>query len=118
MRKTALAGLLACLAVAGALAGCGSGNDDEGPGARSQWSIIEDHTALIRSGPERREATLREFKQLGADTVRLAVKWNEVAPRPRASRRPAFDGSDPGAYPGFQPFDDTIRRAQDEGLRV
>jgi hypothetical protein len=46
------------------------------------------------------------------------VKWNEVAPRPRAARRPAFDGSDPGAYPGFQPFDDTIRRAQDDGLRV
>jgi len=118
MRKTALAGLLACLAVVGAMVGCGSGNDDEGPTARSQWSIIEDHTALIRSGPEKRDATLREFKELGADTVRLAVKWNEVAPAPRSARRPSFDGADPGAYPGFEPFDAAIRGAQDLGLRV
>jgi hypothetical protein len=50
--------------------------------------------------------------------VRLAVKWNDVAPAPRSARRPSFDGSDPGAYPGFEPFDAAIREAQDVDMRV
>jgi hypothetical protein len=117
MRSAALAVVIACL-VAVAASGCGSNGDDQEPTARSQWSIIEDHTALIRSGHERRAQTLREFKELGADTVRLAVKWNEVAPSPRSARRPSFDGSDPGAYPGFEPFDDAITEAQELDMRV
>ena len=64
------------------------GGDARRPAARSQWSIFEDHNALIRSGRERRAADARRAaSDLGADTLRVAVKWNEVAPAP--ARRPA-----------------------------
>ena len=96
-------------------AGCGG---DDGPSSHAPWSIVEDHTPLIRSGPERREQTLRELRRLGADTLRLGVKWNEVAPASRSARRPSFDAADPARYPGFGPYDDVVRRAQRLGLRV
>jgi hypothetical protein len=84
----------------------------------AQWSVFEDHTALIRDGAVRRQRTLDELRTLGADTLRVEVKWNEVAPAPARSRRPSFDASDPGAYPGFEPYDDLFRRARTMGLRV
>jgi hypothetical protein len=93
-------------------------------GGRSQkpygaaWSVFEDHNALIRNGALRRQQTLDELKTLGADTLRVEVKWNEVAPSPARSRRPSFDAADPGAYPGFGPYDDLFRRAARMGFRV
>jgi hypothetical protein len=80
--------------------------------------VFEDHTALVRSGPERRERVLRELKELGADTLRVELKWNEVAPAPLAAERPAFDAADPAAYPGFGPYDDLVRKATRRGFRV
>jgi hypothetical protein len=88
-------------------------------GPRSRWSIFEDHAALIRSSsPERRERVLRELRSLGADTLRVLAKWNEIAPRPRSARRPHFDASDPASYPGFGPYDDLLRRATAHGFRI
>src|SRR5207248_2170668 len=58
------------------------------------WSVFEDHNALIRNGALRRQQTLDELGTLGADTLRVEVKWNEVAPSPRRSRRPGFDAAD------------------------
>src|SRR4051812_19734226 len=116
--RAALGAILLAAALGAAACGSGGDNGDQAPTARSQWSIIEDHNALIRSGPERRQQVLDEFVRLGADTVRIPLKWNEVAPAPRAARRPAFDGTDPGAYPGFAPYDEAVRGAHDRGLRV
>src|SRR5919108_895670 len=65
----------------------------------SQWSMFEDHPTLVRSGPVVREHTLQTIKGLGADTLRIEVKWAEVAPRPGAKKKPKFNASDPGAYP-------------------
>jgi predicted metal-dependent hydrolase len=39
------------------LGACGSGNGGEKQ-STGQWSVFEDHTALVRSGHERRERTL------------------------------------------------------------
>jgi hypothetical protein len=80
--------------------------------------VFEDHTALVRSGPERREQVLRELRELGADTLRIEVKWNEIAPAPLASKRPSFDAADPAAYPGFGPYDDLVRKASRKGFRI
>ncbi len=55
---------------------------------------------------------------MGADTLRVEVKWNEVAPQPGAAKKPAFDASNPAAYPGFFPYDDLITRARVLGMRV
>jgi hypothetical protein len=84
----------------------------------SQWSIFEDHPTLVRSGPIVREQTLETIKGLGADTLRIEVKWAEVAPHSGSKKKPKFNATDPGAYPGFQPYDDLILRALGRGLRV
>jgi hypothetical protein len=96
------------------------------PASRSMWSVFEDHTDLVRTTPARRQAMLEELKtRMGVDTLRIEVKWNEVAPQPGARTKPRFDASDPGAYqgapngyPGFGPYDDLIRRAHAIGLRI
>ena len=98
----------AALAVALALPGAASAS-------RSQWSMVEDHPYLVRSGPDVREATLNEIKALGADALRIEVKWNEVAPDPSANSQPSFDATDPGAYPGFEPYDDLVRAGDRQG---
>ena len=94
--------------------------------SRSQWSVFEDHTALVKSGDEVRASTLDEIKnELGADTLRIEVKWSEVAPEPGAKSKPAFNASDPLAYasgpaafPGWYPYDDLVRRATNLGFKI
>jgi len=103
------------------VAGCGSGGDGDGggkPAANAPWSIIEDHTPLIRSGEDVRARTLQEMRGLGADTLRLSVKWNEVAPGSSLTSKPSFDATNPKQYPGFGAYDDVVRRATDRGMRL
>ena len=87
--------------------------------SRSMWSVFEDHNALVRTTPAKRQQILEELRfYMGADTLRIEVKWNEVAPRPSARTKPAFDASNPAAYPGFFPYDDLMLRARALGFRV
>jgi hypothetical protein len=102
-------------AAAVALGACGG--DDSDP-ENAQWSVFEDHDALIRESVPRRESVLEELRRLGVDTLRVGVKWNETAPRPLARERPSFDATDPADYPGFEPYDDLVRRATAKGLRI
>jgi hypothetical protein len=90
----------------------------EARAGRAQWSVFEDHAALIRSSHVTRERLLKEIEALGADTLRIELKWNEVAPSPRARRRPAFDAADPAVYPGFGPYDELVREAVGLRMRV
>jgi hypothetical protein len=85
---------------------------------KAQWSIFEDHAKLVRSSASTRARTLSEIGALGADTIRIEVRWSEVAPAPLQRSRPSFDASDPGAYPGFGPYDDLITRAVAQHFRV
>jgi hypothetical protein len=87
--------------------------------SRSMWSVFEDHNALVRTTPAKRQQMLEELRlHMGADTLRVEVKWNEVAPRPGARTKPAFDASNPAAYPGFFPYDDLLNRARALGFRM
>ena len=86
--------------------------------SKSQWAMFEDHVFLVRSGPEIREQALTEIRALGADTLRIEVKWSEVAPSPASKSKPAFDATDPAAYPGFQSYDDLVERAVAKGFRI
>ena len=88
------------------------------PASRSMWSVFEDHNALVRTTPAKRQQMLEELRlYMGADTLRIEVKWNEVAPSPTARTKPSFDASNPAAYPGFFPYDDLITRARALGFR-
>jgi hypothetical protein len=93
--------------------------------SKGQWSVFEDHTALVQTTVPKRIARLNEVKDLGVDTLRIEVKWNEVAPAPGSRTKPKFNASDPAAYagdpysyPGFFPYDDLIRRARALGFRI
>jgi hypothetical protein len=93
--------------------------------SKSEWSIFEDHTALVQSGVDKRVDTLKRVAQLGPDTLRIEFRWNEIAPNPKAKSKPAFNAADPAAYlgtlngyPGFGQYDDLVRRADAMGLRI
>jgi Cellulase (glycosyl hydrolase family 5) len=122
-RRLRIRGLMALLALilAGAVAIVLLKATDENllpePSA-SRWSLIEDHALMVTGGEAKREAALDEIDELGADTIRVLARWNEIAPNPRSADRPDFDASDPAAYPGFGPYDDLMRRAEQHGLRV
>jgi hypothetical protein len=83
------------------------------------WSVFEDHNALVRTTPAKRQQMLEQIRlHMGADTLRIEVKWNEVAPLPSARRKPVFNASNPAAYPGFAPYDDLMLRARALGMRI
>jgi hypothetical protein len=93
--------------------------------SKGQWSVFEDHTALVKSAPAERARRLNEVKELGVDTLRVEVKWNEVAPDPGSRTKPKFDASDPtayashpNAYPSFGGYDDLLIRARALGFRT
>ena len=80
-----------------------------------QLSIIQDGSFLASPA-----TALPKARALGARTIRVFVNWYSIAPRPRATRKPAFDGSDPRAYPAssWAPYDTLVRTARQDGLRV
>jgi hypothetical protein len=86
--------------------------------SKSQWSIFEDHPYLVRSDPATREKALDEITMLGADTIRVEIKWSEVAPNPASRNRPQFDATDPSAYPGFGPYDALVQSLATRKLRI
>ena len=86
--------------------------------SKTQWSMFEEQRYLTNADPATREATLDEIHGLGADTLRILLSWNSVAPSPGSSTRPAFDANDPAAYPGFANYDDLVQRATAKGFRV
>ena len=67
--------------------------------ARGQLTMMEDSTQLLTQGDAPREFALDQFKALGAQVVKVRVEWRDIAPDPSSRRKPAFDATEPGAYP-------------------
>jgi hypothetical protein len=93
--------------------------------SKGQWTVFEDHTALIQSPQPKRIQILNEIKDLGVDTLRVEMKWNQIAPNPDSKTKPKFDAADPTAYasnpaawPGFGAYDDLLIRARALGFRL
>jgi hypothetical protein len=65
-------------------------------------------------------AGLDELKRLGVDRIHIYLHWADIAPDPTSRHRPAFDATDPAAYPaaGWAVFDTIIRDAKARGLGV
>ncbi|MDQ2894573.1 MAG: hypothetical protein M3Y09_02825 [Actinomycetota bacterium] len=74
-----------------------------GPGqalaSHRQEMILQDDHALVYSSTDQVVANLQKLKALGIDRVRVSVVWSLIAPDPGSSSRPAFDATDPAAYP-------------------
>ncbi len=85
--------------------------------SQNQVSIMQDDGMLL-SNPA---PTLLKMRQLGADVVRLAVRWQTIAPNPNSFKRPShFNAANPGAYPAanWAPYDTIVRDAAADGLSV
>ena len=67
-----------------------------------------------------RAKQLDELKAFGVDTVRVIVAWRQIAPEPDAASKPAFDATDPAAYPAqnWVALDDLVRGATTRGMNV
>jgi len=70
--------------------------------------------------PGRRDRTLQEIRDLGVDRVRALVYWRSYAPAASSRRRPAFDATDPAAYPAgtWSRLDELFASAQARGITV
>src|SRR3954470_19330009 len=67
--------------------------------ARTQLTMMEDSTQLLTLGDGPRNFALDQFKALGTDVVKVRVEWRDIAPDAASRRKPAFDATDPAAYP-------------------
>jgi hypothetical protein len=83
----------------------------------TQEGLIEDERLMLASGPVARAQALDDVVALGADGIRVVVRWREIAP---AARPPGFEPADPAAYPAarWAPLDDLVRGASARGLFV
>jgi hypothetical protein len=84
---------------------------DAAGASQRQIQIIEADSPML-SDPG---GTLAQFRALGANTVRIIVHWDLVAP----GTEPA-DGADPDSYPeaSWAPYDAIVRDARVDGIRV
>ena len=78
--------------------------------------MIQDDGSLLTNPA----ATLQEMRHLGAQMVRVSLRWSLIAPAPNSHRRPGFNASDPNAYPAanWGPFDAIVRDAAARGIQV
>jgi hypothetical protein len=81
----------------------------------SQASIIEDFNVMTDP-----VGTLTQFRALGANTVRVILPWEAIAPSPSATKKPNFNATDPNAYSAerWAAFDTVVNTAHRLGLNV
>jgi hypothetical protein len=84
--------------------------------SHGQVAILEDDNHLF-SDPV---GTLQEMRHLGVGMVRVLVRWSWIAPDPQSRTKPAFDATDPNAYPaqGWAPLDAVVLDAEAAGIQV
>lgn len=84
-----------------ALAGCGGSSPKPARlpalhagriGPESMFTIV----SQLTSDPV---ATIDELQRLGVQRVHVSLPWASIAPDPQSHTRPAFDATDPSAYP-------------------
>ncbi len=110
MTRALLAAILALLVLAApALAGT------------AQEAMFQDDDHLIYPGDDATVArTLDELRRLGVDRVRITVAWRAIAPDNESEQRPAFDATNPGAYPAgaWSKYERVVRLARERGIGV
>jgi hypothetical protein len=84
---------------------------------KSQESWFEDDVNLYANPA----GTLGQMRFLGVDRVRVAVRWQLIAPKPLQRRRPAnFNAADPAAYPAgtWNIWDQIVTDAKADGIEL
>jgi hypothetical protein len=110
LRRSAMLGLAAALVGAGTtvLPAAASANS-------SQLSIIEDNLDLYNA-----PLAFEQFRELGANTVRIIVPWGLIAPNATKTKKPNFNASNPNAYPAanWAPYDNLVTQAKIDDLKL
>jgi len=113
--------LLALGAAALVLAGYASREDDKPASvAPVVVSVVQDDAELLHRAPSRIAATLDDLRESGVDWVRITAGWSVIAPEPAARSKPAFDATDPKAYPprAWEALDRVARLTEARGMRL
>ena len=86
----------------------------------SQESMFQDDARLVYGQPAEVDETLDTLRSLGVDRIRVSVFWRLVAPSGDSQAKPAFDATDPAAYPAdrWERYDRVVRAAQARGIAV
>ena len=88
--------------------------------AAAPETILQDDAVLLHSTDQGVRDAMTQLRTLGVDRVRLTAGWSVIAPQPDSAARPAFDETDPAAYPAdaWANLDRAVRDAHDAGLNV
>ncbi|HET8980001.1 MAG TPA: hypothetical protein VFN87_17740 [Solirubrobacteraceae bacterium] len=81
--------------------------------SHSQASIIEDFSDAYLPAQ-----TLQQFRALGANTVRVVLPWDLLAPHAGSAHKPSVNLRNPNAYSGWAPYDAIVREAAADGMTV
>ncbi len=89
-------------------------------GGTGQESTFQDDNQLVFADPAALPGTMDRLKALGVDRLRVSVFWATVAPGADGEARPAFDATDPAAYPAgsWDRYDRIVRLAAARRLKV
>ena len=99
-------------------AGCGLLSTAPPAAASSNMQSILEVPALEQPNDPDPTDTLQTIRWLGADMIRLDVTWNQFAPQPLSSTKPAgFNASDPNQY-NWGWLDTVVNDAHRFGLNV
>jgi hypothetical protein len=125
-RLRRLAAAAAAFAVILVVAACGGGSSssasavpavhDNRPGPESMFTSA----AELTDSPAQAAATIKVLKSLGVDRVHVPLYWGHIAPNPASPQKPAFDATDPAAYPaaGWAIYDEIIRDLKAAGIGI
>lgn len=111
---------LALVAAFAAIAGCGSDQESAPPRAPSEVpsgrkAVIFEPGPIFLTG-ELRDEALDEIVELGVDTVRVVVFWEDVAPESEPQEWNPADPADPNYE--FASYDSFMRAAEQRDLDV
>ncbi|MCW2990242.1 MAG: hypothetical protein JWM73_836 [Solirubrobacterales bacterium] len=86
----------------------------------SPETVVQDDATFLHTPPEKIAEALARTKALGIQRIRVTAGWSVIAPDPDASVKPAFDDTDPAAYPvgNWMNLDRIVRMAHDAGVEV
>lgn len=89
-------------------------------GSRGQTTLFDLGGVALDLPPAPRTVLLDELQDFGVDTVRVMVTWRQIAPEPGSPGKPAFDQTNPAAYPAenWIRLDDMIQQANARGMDV
>ena len=104
--------IISILALSGGLLDVGTAR-----AAHTQVTVVEADGQLLNDPV----GTVAKIRQLGIGAIRLAIRWQQLAPATSSFTAPAhFDGTDPADYPAaaWLPYDTIVRDATAAGIRV